>query len=163
MGISYTVHIGPFVQCKKTKTVKSDRHRCGNSVCERHKQVFSYKDRSTNFCSKCGCAIETFQIDQNMNPYDLIEKMNEDLYVKNGNPADEYDVFLPNKQFRATKEEWRSFDPRFVDLCRPVSIDAPGIDLDEFKSRFATAIKLLMDTYGEEHVEICWGVVTDAR
>ena len=159
MGVSYSVHIGPFVRCKKTISRMADHYRCANPECRNHESVTRYK--GMNFCETCGNEIEMFQKTVKVRGADLLK--GDDLYARSEDWNGEEAIFFPNIEYRSDRGKWRTINLREDTVCSEVPTGACERELAEFNDRFADSLAILRQAYGDENVEVLWGVVTDAN
>jgi len=163
MGMHYTGFLGPYVRCgvlthPSTKEIK---------VCSKRGCRFAKKsnpmDDANNFCPQCGSAAKTKEVKDKGQIVDVV---------------DIYDVMM------ATDERLTEFNSEYgqegihlfvsnhiKSLGIEISRDARcgeikqynGVDIDQelmaFRDRHERDLDILHEHYGEDRVEVCWGLI----
>ncbi len=159
MGIGYTVHVGPYVKCNyEMVEVEAPYMGCPD---------LNHKGFVEKFCSKCGKAA-ILLTKKDMKPSVRISELEEMLYdlkinydnMHSHSFYDENSVYY----FSNTRKTPRpfSFDPRSDDFTldfidNKVDIQA---EIDWLIQNYSKYIEILKKLYGEDKVEISWGVVS---
>lgn len=162
MGIDYTVHIGPYVECKNERIdIKKTRRACTNEKCKAHKDhVWEMK---VNFCSVCGTKIGQVEFVEKGDKFFVdAEEIGEMLHdVRLNQKVKEYvQYWLPNHARPNKKSRDFNFDPKHdEDFVDEIQADTIAEDLKEFKEQYKDAIAKLVKEYGKDNVTVKWGVI----
>lgn len=148
MGIDYNTYVGPYLKVKNLpKTSTETYHTCVNKKCDNHK-----KDLYSQFCSSCGSKVEEMiRSCENtvfVEPTDSF-KLHEITFYDSEN----YDYFIPNDGKLGLWADGRT------ELEIPIKNNTPENELEKFKSRFKKEISILHKEYGENLIEVKWGVL----
>ena len=167
MGLSYSTHLGPYVECV---TFKVDAERklnsCPNKDCiEYQEEVYGSEKR---FCSSCGHKIDIIILPikkTNASIADILQEMNEALFPPLGDDlcdwsAREYiDLWLPNR--RRPNPESRKFSFNSHETIRVEVMNEKTIwnELSEFQCQYQKELNILRKHYGLENVKVRWGLI----
>lgn len=165
MGTYYSVHLGPYVVCKNHQiTIKATVRSCTNVACSNY-GIERY-DAKVMFCDKCGSPIGIISVDRRrdrIDQYSLSMKFEEMLY----NPINQEndDIWMPNRYRPGEKEgKVRQYKvEQGGDHIVPVSTGMIMDELQEFLGFYKDAIVELRKAYGDENVEVKWGMIYYGR
>jgi hypothetical protein len=158
MGIDINTFVGPFVACKnEAADVERTVRCCTNAECHKHK--YNIFDKGTKFCVACGSAIDKVTITvegQKVSCGDMVEEFHDDLWVASGEYGFDdksIDTWISNKgagKYYDAKREC------YAKVIKPEDIEP---QIEAFKEKHSAALAKLIEAYGEENVEIKWGVL----
>jgi hypothetical protein len=167
MSITHTVHIGPYVLCRDIliDIPKEDR------VCVNQECPYYHKSAcSSPFCPECGhkiqiitkiqraCRVFANQVYEDINEVlSPVESHDSCCWVANKpNPTDySYDPYHCG-QLSITYQENYGFK---IDGGTKPGILGPEEGIELFKSIYKNELEHLMNAYGDENVEIHWGIL----
>lgn len=166
MGIDYSIHLGPYVECRTKKKAGVEKRRvCPNDKCKKHNEK-RYDD--IKFCEECGARIEKldFPIEQEaVERWALSEKMKEALTWPMGDEfahwmgKNDIHIWLTNK----ADCPHLYFNPKHDSFqMREVTPQLIEEELEAFKKCHEKEIQLLYKTYGEENCTFKWGLLSSA-
>lgn len=163
MGIDYTVYVGPFLKCKNAK-VDGERtiRTCTKPSCKQNKK--ESWDRDKKFCEECGSPIGDVVIKVKQDKVDCDPSIVNDklmIYRLDAKDAHGYDVWISN-QYRQNRGKVRefSFDPKSDgEQYVEISIEMIRDEMQEFVQQFEKQIDKLTRLYGEDNVELKWGLI----
>lgn len=170
MSMSYSSYLGPYVRCKTHKVVsKQQKKRCSNKKCPEFKHFDSFS--KAKFCGVCGSPIETFEIDvsvPNIQSDDVrLNLLNEALCEPAGDSfyfwmeKNDVHIWLANRLVATAKGRQRYIiDSEEISLT-PVSPESLQGEIKDFQSFYEKELVILRQEYGEENVEIQWGLIHD--
>lgn len=160
MGVSYGYYLGPYARCNNPQVEKKvQRRTCSNDSC---KNSQNHHD-SKKFCSDCGSAYAKREVLETWPRVDLdcVEDLDEDLFEACGNYGgieEDVDHWLPNKTMKGiTRETHFGRDDLDEIVVKPEMIES---EIQSFMTTFIKALKIIREKYGEDNVEIRWGLVT---
>jgi hypothetical protein len=164
MGIDYTVHVGPYVECQTgTIDVKKNRRSCTNPKCKDHQRE-NY-DLEAKFCAKCSSPIGDVEYSAKGDRIDLwqvIEEIDEALMPPHGSKqwSDDVDLYVPNLGRPNRESRKYRFYPKesgfiLYDIDHQLILDEMG----EFCVQYREAIETIRKHYGDNNVKIKWGVI----
>jgi ribosomal protein L37E len=165
MGLSSSIHIGPYmlVTGKKYSTEEYTIRGCSNKECLGYKGKVSFQENK-KFCSECGFELKSRICKEKVSitPYDLMcevpyeEELCDELVhvdtIKGGK-----DVFMPNEStpFSKKRGSIKGYDNSVVDL---MDYDKEA-EIEWFKERYKRAIEIFKIEFGQDSVELRWGVI----
>lgn len=162
MSSTYYVYCGPFLCCEKTKQkVKEEKEGCVNKKCS------NYHDETNGekFCSECGTAVSRWHVEVTRSVTDWWEVWGEGEPIlwraDVGGKFDNYDLMTVEGSRRKGQPRDFQTDEFSNDVC--VNLTDPAKQANEiawFKEKFAKAIQQCKDGYGEDKVNVCWGLLT---
>jgi hypothetical protein len=166
MGVDYTTHIGPFVECHTFKKDSVEKYRgCDNRICgEYHERVYN----EIIFCSRCGSKIEEVSIPKKENKIsiqEVIEEMDENLmppfgdYMCDWMAENDIDLWLPNKGRPDKGARKFSFDPHDGIQFAVMNEKMIWGEISEFTNQFRKELSVLRRHYGVENVTVKWGLI----
>lgn len=165
MGSHYRVHVGPYIRCNvQTSALTKKVNTCSNEECRLRRQAGSVGE-DNKFCPKCGAPAEVItaevegQLRSDVDSYDVVEGTNERLYQWNGNYSEDgAHLFLPNNTKARGKTYGDDEDCSSGELVTdvPAQIDD---DVAWLANAYAEEIALCKGLYGDENVNVCWGVL----
>jgi len=173
MGVDSNHYVGPFFKCHcpVTKVPKS-YPACVTEGCRlRHLAL----NGTAKFCNECGKALGTiekgFEKVRAVRDFDVMEATGERLYAPGSNygPLEKTEdsethcyisnVYIKNPILRDGNKEPKynveegdsiySFGPNWT----------PEADKNFLRDNFAKEYALLSNLYGDENVEVCWGIL----
>ncbi len=166
MSINHHLCLGPYIVCTarlvpSQKTLRS----CTNETCDNHKKEYanggpSFRSAGMDFCPKCGAKVGDVVVSlqsQNVNHWKMREEVNESLHcVNRETDRSEKHVWVINC--------WKdSLGKEIIDRCdeAEVSIQPEIIkaDLVWFRTVFREEIEKMSQAYGNENVEVRWGLI----
>jgi hypothetical protein len=169
MSIDHTVYIGPYVECTDTIINHPEDFRtCINEKCPNYNE----QAKPSPYCPECGHHIKSAtQIRQakKTDVHHICQKINEVLA-----PIENYD--LNNCYWVCNKENptFYNYDPRRsdglaltydeeygfkIEKGSKSGILSPNDGLELFKSMHKIELDVLIEAYGEENVQIMWGIL----
>ncbi len=165
MGTDYTVHAGPYVVCKNEKAeAVLTRRSCTSKKCPEHKK--EYHNPKAKFCADCGSPIGDVEYKQNVlkiDQYELYEELDEALISPMGDyyhywrKKNNIDIWVSN--LRNKGREW-SFDPHSTEFfAQEITLNLMQLEIIEFVEQFKEQLKILRKHYGENNVEVKWGIM----
>ncbi len=162
MGISCYIYVGPYLECKRTATKSIKEYGCSNGSCLNNRRSDL---KPSNFCAQCGSAIQEFKKEKVLSGYEASYQLpGEKLFARTEERTEDYEpsVFLPNREYRSVKGSWRKSG--FGDFrTEDIPAGTREQEMAEFWNEHVEEIKKLKTIYGEENVEMRWGLVTDYR
>jgi len=163
MGMSYRTYVGPYLRCSvRTRPRTKEIKVCPHFKCRFHTEANSMPDGSI-FCPQCGRKAEDKiievegEVDEVLDDIDLLEATNERLVPFNCSyPEMGTHLFISN-----------STKPPGVSLERGDGVgeirEYNGIIIDQelaaFRKRHAKDLEIAYEHYGEDRVEVCWGLM----
>lgn len=152
MGLYLSVHIGPYIEVKKTITRDSSETI---RICPNHPnnvEIYS------SYCPTCGTKIETVikPITKTVSAWDTI--FEDDDFVDNLH-AMPYNgnILLPNK-YAPQNIKFDNDGDNCIDLTDIKSIQQ--IQMDWMNSQFKKEISYLEKIFGKENINIKWGIIS---
>ena len=165
MGRTYSTYVGPYVHCSvRTRPTTVEIKLCTKRGCRFAKQD-NPMDKKNNFCPQCGAAAKVKEIkvkgevDEVLDAYDITEATNERLVeICSAYPIKGVHLFVSNstKAPGITLErgdavgEIRRYDGIVIDQ-----------ELMAFRDRHAKDLEIIYEHYGEDRVEVCWGLLAE--
>jgi len=162
MSLDYTTYLGPYLQCKVSKTDSmTTRRTCTNSACPNQNGHMNSK-----FCYECGSPIGDvgFIVKANkVDSGDIREAIHNDMCP----PGGEYfyklsrdqgiDIWIGNL-YRTKNSRPFSFDREESQLI-PIGAGVMKGEIDEFVAQYAKQIEVIEKAYGKDNVELKWGLI----
>lgn len=167
MGIDYTTYLGPHVRCKVTKVPSTEKHRtCSRDSCSQYEQ--KVYDKKTKFCVQCGSPIEDrdFPIEvDSVNAYEVrMDLLGEALYDVPGDSfhfwmkENNTHIWLANRRVPGARKF--SFTPNQDGIqLVPVTPELIATEITQFSDYYEKELVILRQEYGEENVEVQWGLI----
>lgn len=157
-------YAGPYLKVKKkTQDSYIEFKICPNENCDRYNKKLTIK--TPKFCSECGFEIKDDK-EENVKVLEFFEgPITDDSLVDFARYDDMmipgHHIIIPNWQ-SLTSKELSSFDKQEDDTIsiKYLEQDYKQIfeNIEEFKNKNSTSIKLIEDFYGKENVKIHWGI-----
>jgi hypothetical protein len=153
MSMHNCLNIGVYVECQNTETtVPVMAGRCTTQGCKK----YGVKT-DDNYCGVCGHPTEDYQAgtakEYTVDPFDI--EMDEDLTpLLEMDPPPGVLIWIPNK---GGEVGLKTEDIAMLALDDPQAIRETHIA--NFYVRYASALKVLKDTYGAENVTVKWGII----
>lgn len=161
-----TTYFGPYVCCRTSKIQSSAKiNTCSYETCEEYPNKVWSKERK--FCNKCGSPIQnrevTVEID-NVNYSNLQEKILEALCVV---PGDNFHFWMRDNNSHIWIANRRNPNARNYfgaipeHMSHPINVTAKLItdDLEEFRKFYNKELDVLNKNYGEENVDVQYGII----
>lgn len=163
MGVDTNLHIGPYliVKGEKSEMKKREVWTCTNTDCETHKANKVYVV-SQNFCAECGREIGVKQYEEEFKTdahslilnkyYELCDELSWTDPMGCGGG-----VFISNHYSPFDKERSSGDDDNeeITDLTN-VNIKA---EIDWFNTKYKTILDIFRKEFGEDSVEVRWGII----
>lgn len=169
MGIDYTTHLGPFVECKTRKVSKPGSQgtttirSCTDAACSNYE-----KFNKAKHCHECGSKIDNITIPTKLNKVstcDVTDEIKESLTLPGGDGFYQWsrhkniDLWLPNNHRPHKKARSFSFDSKDDIQYVEITPELMGEEISEFIDQYSGAISILRKHYGLENVTIKWGLI----
>jgi hypothetical protein len=163
MGMSMSCFLGPYLVAR-TKQVEATEYRrsCRNKKCKQYDdEIYG----GGNFCSLCGKAIVDVPqkvTEDAIDRHELQEQIDERLYVCPGDDMhdlmrqSDFHLWLPNLSI----PKCRDFQLHENTMFFPISAANIEEEVAAFKKFYAKEIKVLRKAYGEDAIEVKWGVAS---
>jgi hypothetical protein len=166
MGIDYTTYMGPHVRCKVTKVSSTEKHRtCSRDSCSQYEQ--RVYDNKTKFCVQCGSPIEDRDFPIQVDSVDAHEVREDLLDEALTTPSGDYfyrwmrdnniHIWLANRHVPGARKF--SFSPRENTQNVPVTPEMIAVEITAFSDFYEKELVILRQEYGEENVEVLWGLI----
>jgi len=162
MGLSYSLYIGPYIQCTEIATpYEINKRACWNRQCSQAEQ--SVWDNEKLFCSKCGNAIENKKISKVGNQCreaweDMVTEYKEHLYPVNSPQKSNHIIMVPNIQMKTISRSL-AFNTRSDSINVEVTPQSITDELKNFKTEMNSEIAIVEKYWGKENVTIKWGII----
>lgn len=166
MGMSHTVYLGPYVECR-TQDIEVDakmRSCTRGSTCSQHER--EVHDRQRKFCPQCGSPIGeiTYKTkEKNVKAHYLREEIKEALAnlgqgstLFHGRSNDGLDTWISN--YRAGTPEGRDYSPN-SECVFEVNEDMIEGDLGHFRNFYKETLAIFEEKYGKGNVAVKWGLI----
>lgn len=154
MGVYQSIHIGPYLQVKRTDGHKEVQIRQCPNCTDKPK-------RHTDFCQDCGTrtVIEKVLIPELTSVLDLMHKEsylskyeNDLVHARTFNPEFEY-VFPNHRVPDGIEFEYGDAG------ATPITPDRSARELMWFITEYADHIKMFREFFGDDNVTIEWGII----
>lgn len=161
MGLNYTTYVGPYISCKTSKVPSTKTvFGCPTPGCQPNTLY-----QSTSFCPVCGSKIEkkeqNCEID-NVNHQEVQEQLKESICVV---PGDYFCYFMREKNVhlwiankRITNRSFEHDSKDGIDLF-PINEDLIDSEKKLFLDFYQKELLFLNEQYGEENVDVQWGLI----
>lgn len=157
MGVSYYVKLGPYIEVKNPpKSSFTEYFGCPNKKCRHYNKAFTCK-----FCTDCGTAIELVKVpDSKPTEFDTWKETNDRLskafseYLPDG--LKDILILMPNK--KGLGHHFSAYDSALVPLNETIVLS----ETKRFESEYAKDIARVREVFGENAVQIKWGVIAYA-
>lgn len=164
MSLDYSVHVGPYVECKTyKKNTTASIHSCTKPDCENQgKEVW------VKFCSICGTKIGKVDIPIKANKVDrghLFKEMNDVMMPPSGDDMytwmnkNDTDLWFGNHHRPNKKSRSFHFDPKYDSYFKEITPEMIAEELTEFQDQYRKEISILSKHYGLGNITIKWGVI----
>lgn len=158
MGTSYTVHVGPYLECSfslvtRTRTL----HTCTNEECEKHGYtlVSTYK-----FCPICGSIVGYYDVKYEGEPerldfiyQEIEERLRQVLWG-----VEDRHYWIDNLIAVAPRK--MTFDPPYDVSNEVYPVGDREEEKEWFADQFSDEIAILSNAYDSVSVE--WGIIVDS-
>lgn len=158
MGVDKNISLGPYLvaEGKKIVSVNVSHRACDNDKCKKYRKKASNDEK---FCTKCGTEIKkiSFTVDEEQDARDLLDENDFlDELVYTDPMLGESNIFLANHRSPFDNDGRSQLDESGdVDISK-LNIAA---EIEWFKERYKKVLDVLIENFGEENVQIKWGVV----
>lgn len=166
MSISHYLCLGPYLVCTarlvpSQKTLRS----CTNETCDNHKKEYanggsSFRSAGMDFCPKCGAKVGDVVIplqSQNVDYWKMYDVIGESLHIVNRETdRSEKHVWVINNYKDLRGEEIVNRRERKEVWIQPEIVES---DLVWFQDKFREEIEKMRQSYGDENVEVRWGLI----
>lgn len=167
MGIDYSIHLGPYVECRTKKKAGTEKRRvCTNEKCKQHDR--ERYDEKAKFCEECGSKIEKvdFSVEQPaVDRWKISEKIQEAMTWPMGDEMASWmeknnlHIWITNR----TDCPHLHFNPKYDPFqMRAVTSEFIEDEIAKFKAYHEKELKVLFKTYGEENCTFKWGLLSSA-
>lgn len=149
MGLSASVYLGPYVQCKqRPRTANTTLQTCGTVGCDQ-----SERHLSSKFCPSCGGAVEkrTRTVEATLSHYEVVEDDLTDLSY------DSDQILYLGTNHRPPKRQFHS-DPRTDELHQILTPELIQEEMEWFHKTYAKQLEKLRAAYDD--VQVHWGLHT---
>lgn len=167
MSIDYTTYLGPHIRCKTNNVPSTETIiTCSNTACT----MYSIKlyGKQKKFCEECGSLVKERPVEnkiQNVNANDVqVNLLNETLFNVPGDSFhfwmrdNNVHIWLANRRTSETRDF--SFDYSEQDIQYvPMTAELIVKEIEQFSSFYEKEIVLLQQEYGEENVDVQWGLI----
>lgn len=162
MGISSSVYLGPYLECKTHEVeVDATMRSCTKDTCSQYEKEVYSKDKK--FCPQCGSPIDkvTYKVkEKNVQQHYLREEIDEDLHniredtlFSNRSRDEGIDTWIANKGFCDRR-------CHLDDSCvTEITQDRIAEEISLFCTTFEKALTIFNDKYGKGNVAVKWGLV----
>ena len=165
MGMDYSGFLGPYVRCGvSTKPSTEEIKVCSKKGCRFSKKSNPMDDRN-NFCPQCGSAakIKTItikgRVDDKIDAYEVMMATKERLTEFNSEYGQEgIHLFVSNSTKSPGITIGRGEPCGEIKQYNGVEIDK---ELMVFRDRHAKDLEILHEHYGEDKVEVVWGLLAE--
>lgn len=163
MGMYYSGFLGPYVRCSVgTKPCTEEIKLCSKRGC-RFAKKSNPMDNQNNFCPQCGAPpkVKVVKIkgavDDVVDQYDAMMATKERLTVFNGEYDQEGIHLFVSNYTKSPGIRIGSSEP-----CGEIR-QYNGVEIDKelmaFRDRHDKDLEILYEHYGEDKVEVCWGLL----
>lgn len=166
MGISYTTHLGPYVECRVHKIKISESSRvCMSKTCQQHDPKYWQRD-DVKYCKVCGMVVGNVEFPtevDNVNEDDVTEELHEKFSCC---VIDGTHFWVSNMVSfpRLHNVGGTTFDPHEHDeLLVRVTPELIETEISDFHRHFAEEISIICKNYDGENVEVKWGLIHRAH
>ncbi len=161
MGSSIRIVIGPYIEVKGTKEIKSVKTilSCSNKTCYNHNKNFSDKIK---FCGECGTQISSYSIDkiENATPRDILFESDLELNCDDLLSSEYLEsIFIPNI---GTPDEitFDSCERNVIDLNTEDINDKKLEQIKWMEETYKEEINLFIENFGKNSVFVKWGIIS---
>jgi len=166
MGIDYTTYLGPHVRCKVTKVPSTKKIRsCSRETCSQYEQEIH--SNKPGYCIQCGSPIAErdlpIEVDSVIAYEVRMDLLGESLYDVPGDSFHHWQkennthIWLANRHVPDARH-W-SFNPRENIQLIPVTPELMATEITQFSDFYEKELTILRQEYGEENVEVHWGLI----
>jgi|HubBroStandDraft_4_1064222.scaffolds.fasta_scaffold00029_76 hypothetical protein len=158
MSSHASLYIGPFVECKVTRTTveRTLDKICVNDVCPRFER---HTYDNNKFCAECGHPVGHRKIQEegdSVDRYDMTVKLREKLASVAVSTGMHH--YVPNVYVKGMERQMR-LHPEEREFAHVLD---PGTFIDEchaFTKQFCACMDMLEQAYGKENVRVRWGII----
>lgn len=156
MSSHFSVYVGPYARCENTaKKVTRQVRTCPTVTCERHGMAHSHV---IAFCATCGGKLERMSIERDgwlVSVGDVYEAFHDRM--REIGSSDVLNLWISNSSKDGHGE---TYDCEAGELADGENIKT---EVAAFKSAFASELGHLRALYGDDKVEVRWGVIGEWR
>lgn len=162
MGMSYSTFVGPYAHCTTlTRPAEKEVKVCPKRGC-RFAKIANPMSDENKFCPQCGAVAKVKSVkikgvvDEVVDAYDVMEATNERLYPHGNHRTEGEHIFVSNN----TKSPGISLE-RGDGVGEIKQYDGVVIDqeISAWRDRHAKDLDILYEHYGEDRVEVRWGLL----
>jgi hypothetical protein len=163
MGIDRGIYVGPYVECKvETVQVTKVRKACSNAKCDNHARIMH-----AAFCNVCGCPVKPVEYtatEHSVDQYAMVEAIDEELYSVSGDAyslwSEENNIHLwkPNT---ATGGREKHLESREDFAYQDITPELIALEIASFLAQFTSELDRFRQAYGDDAVQVKWGVIQD--
>ena len=155
MSSRHRVYVGPYIICKNSEVPAMEKvNGCSKKGCG------SYGRQSDcTFCPDCGTKVQLFEVPSTARKvgFETADRLlGVKLHIVGNAEDDGVDVWVSNYALDARVK--RRNDEYFTGTSS-IHDDDPAEEKGAFATEFRREINQLKKLYGEEAVELCWGVI----
>lgn len=157
MSTDYNTYVGPYIKVYNPKKPSTkEYHSCTNKKCKNYEVELSSK-----FCDKCGDKIQLIKVPSSEAiDFDVYEKCNEVIaeVMCEYKPDElkEYNIYISNNR---NKYNNSIYDPKYETYAINATVNSLTEDIYKFWMAFDKEIVKLKYVFGDDNVEIKWGVL----
>ena len=158
MGVWHRIYLGPYVRCKNVPQEFSVfESGCGKGCPGNTYKVIG------EFCQKCGSKIASVPVKVTRKPVDgsqPADEFQDFMSLFGRHTSDEFkdfDVFVPNRSWDGQPKR-RDVSDKFAGEARIKDSDPPT-ERVRFEMAFQRELAHIRMTYGDQNVEVCWGLL----
>lgn len=166
MGIDYTIFLGAYAECKTHKVdTMTIKRTCENNKCKTYGD--NVYDKNTIFCSFCGSKIKEIEFpskEDAVDRHELSEEVFQNKIMTICGDGFHFWMEKNNKHIwisnQKDSKDHFSFDPHNCEtILRPITADVIEEETAQFKKYFKKELAILNEKYGQENVEVKWGLI----
>ena len=158
MSVDYKCYVGPYIKVfNPEKDSTEEYHSCPNKKCDKHKKQLSDK-----FCPSCGTKITlvTFpcksKIDFDIYKEFKKEPISEVMCESKPKELENYDFYISN----STKSPGININVVYEHFIKDFNETIIVSEVQQFEIQLSKEINRLKEVFGNENVQIKWGVMT---
>lgn len=162
MGLYQSIKLGPYVRTKtQAVDTQEPKRTCSNPLCRKHEiEVF---DRHTSFCPLCGSAVQERQVPVK----GLAVSQNEVLELLDGSlmpPCGDgfyhmaktgTSIWVGNKRVPGLDRRIEPADATETEITPALIAE----EIERFSDFYEKELVILRQEYGDENVEVVWGLL----
>lgn len=153
MSARFQVFVGVYVKCTcEMKTVRRQFKSCPNEPCANN-GLLNYSD---SYCPNCGCKIKSIRKTSQVPSVDPGDLIIDELRWMMGVGDELTHYFSSNMTDDKSSREYDRYSANAITKINPEDIEKEVIC---FRERYKEDLDILEEAYGEENVEISWGII----